>query len=189
MSGDFAAFPLVDHTAVLCGNILADLVLDSLALSLIDHLTLGLGPRGALLLHDGGTLLLVPDAALVIILGGALLLVDGLLDGSGDADALHLGDAVTLLLELLMTLLFNVVGGVTILLVLQSTLLPRDSLLNGFLSDLALALLDIRAQGIRYITALPSGHSFIGCLRYLLAHLLGHLAAHGLSHLLVRVVG
>ena len=189
MSGDFAAFPLVDHTAVLCGNILADLVLDSLALSLIDHLTLGLGPRGALLLHDGGTLLLVPDAALVIILGGALLLVDGLLDGSGDADTLHLGDAVTLLLELLMTLLFNVVGGVTILLVLQSTLLPRDSLLNGFLSDLALALLNIRAQGIRYITALPSGHSFVGCLRYLLAHLLGHLAAHGLSHLLVRVVG
>ena len=189
LSRDLVAFPLVDHAAVLCWNILADLVLDSLALPLIDHLALGLGTGGALLLHNGGALLLVPDIALLVILGGALLLVDSLLNSSGDADALHLRDAVTLLLELLMTLLLNVVGGVAILLVIQRALLPGDSLLDRFLGNLALALLDIRAQGIGHIATLPPGHSLVGCLRHLLAHLLGHLAAHGLGHLLVRVVG
>ena len=187
LSGDLTAFPLVDHTAVLGGNILADLVLDSFALPLIDNLALGLGPRGALLLHHGGALLLIPDVALVIILGGAFLLVDSFLDSSGDADALHLGDAVALFLELLATLLLNVVGVVTILLVFQSALFPGDSLLNRLLGDLALTLLDIRAQGVGHIAAFPPGHGLVSGLGHLLAHLLGNLAAHGLRQLLIRM--
>merc|ERR1719354_1454666 len=150
--------------ALLGGNIFAHFILDSLALPLIDDLALGLGPGGALLLHDGGALLLVPGAALLVELGGALLLMDGLLDSPGKVDALHLGDRVAFLLELLLTFLLDVIGGLAILLELKAAQLAGDSLLDRLLGDLALALLHISIHGL--------GH--------LLADLLGDLAAHGL---------
>ena len=58
--GHPGALSLVDHPALLPGDVVADLLLDSLALPLGDHLALGLSLRGADLLHDGGTLLLEP---------------------------------------------------------------------------------------------------------------------------------
>ena len=58
------------------GDVVVDLVLQSLALLLSDHLALGIGLRGEDLLHDEGALLLEPGGALLILDGGALLLVN-----------------------------------------------------------------------------------------------------------------
>jgi len=85
--------------ALLGGNLFTHLILDSLALPLIDHLALGLDSDGALL-HGGGALLLIPGAAILVKLGGALLLVDDLLDSPGQDDTLHLRDVVTFLLDI-----------------------------------------------------------------------------------------
>ena len=125
--------PLVDNATLLGGNIFTNLILNRLALPLIDDLALSLSPGGALLLHDGGALLLVPGAALLVELVRALLLVDSLLDSPGKVNALHLGDAVTLLSELLAASLLNVVCSLAILLVLEAALLARDVLLNWLL--------------------------------------------------------
>ena len=65
--GNQRTLPVVHNAALLGGNILAHLVLDSLALPLIDDLALGLGPGGALLLHDGRALLLVPEMRTAIL--------------------------------------------------------------------------------------------------------------------------
>merc|ERR1719383_972863 len=178
--GNQGTLPLVDNTALLGWNIFADFILDGLALPLIDDLALGLGPSGALLLHDGGALLLVPGAALLVKLGRAFLLMDGLLNSPGKVDALHLGDRVAFLLELLLTSLLDVIGSLAILLVLEAALLAGDSLLDRFLGDLALALLDISTHGVGDIMALPPGDGVIHGLGNLFAELLGDLAAHGL---------
>ena len=175
--------PLVDNATLLGGNILTNFILNSLALPLIDDLTLRLSPGGALLLHDRGTLLLVPCTALLVKLSGAFLLVDGLLDSPGQIDALHLGDAVALLSELLAALLLDVIGSLAILLVLKAALLARDSFLNRLLGDLALALLDISTDGVGDIMALPPGDGVINSFGNLLADLLGDLAAHWLRRL------
>ena len=79
------------------------------AITIIDGFALGLGPSGAILLHDGGALLLVHGDALLVKLGGAFLLMDGLVDSSGQVNALHLGDRVTFLLKLLLTSPLNVI--------------------------------------------------------------------------------
>ena len=179
--GDQGTLPLVDDAALLGGNIFTHFVLDSLALPFIDHLALGLGPGGALLLHDGGALLLVPGVALLVELVGALLLVDDLLDGPGKIDALHLGNCVALLSELLATFLLDVVGCLAVLLVLEAALLARDSLLNRLLRDLALLFFDISTDSIGDIVTLPLGNCVIDRLRDLLTDLLGDLAAHGIS--------
>ena len=150
------------------------------ALPLIDHLALGLGPGGALLLHDGGALLLVPGAALLVKLSGAFLLVDGLLDSPGQVDTLHLGDTVAFLSELLLASLLNIIGSLAILPVLEAALLTGDGFLNRLLGDLALALLDISTDGVGDIMALPPGDDVIHSLGNLLADLLGDLAAHWL---------
>merc|ERR1719418_497049 len=131
LAGDVLAFllghkrtlPVVDNAALLGGNIFTDLVLDGLALPLIDNLALGLGPGGALFLHDRRALLLVPDITLLVELSGAFLLVDGLLYSPGNVDALHLGNVVALLLELLLASLLNVIGSLTVLAVLEAALL------------------------------------------------------------------
>ena len=172
--------PLVDHAALLGGNILTDLILDSLALPLIDHLALSLGPGGALLLHDGGALLLVPGAALLVKLGGAFLLVDGLLDSPGQVNTLHLRDAVAFLFELLLASLLDIIGSLAILPILETALLTGDGFLNRLLGDLTLALLDISTDSVGDIMALPPGDGIIHGLGNLLADLLGDLAAHWL---------
>ena len=56
---------VIDNATLLGGNVFADLVLDCLALPLIDDLALGLGPGGALLLRHGGALLLVPVTKII----------------------------------------------------------------------------------------------------------------------------
>merc|ERR1711971_897699 len=161
---DSVAFSLVRSGALLTGNIPAFLLWNQGTLPLIDDLTLGLSPGGALPLHDGGALLLVPGAALLVKLIGALLLVDDLLDSPGQVDALHLGDAVALLLELLLAPLLDVVGILAILLVLKAALLTGDSFLNRFLGDLTIALLDISTDGVSNIMALPPGDGVIHSL-------------------------
>merc|ERR1719234_828910 len=56
--------------------------------------------------------------------------MDRLLNSPGKVDALHLGDAVAFLGELLVALLLDVIGSLAILLVLKAALLARDSLLD-----------------------------------------------------------
>merc|ERR1719480_150312 len=106
--------------------------------------------------------------------------MNGLLDSPGKIDALHLGDRVAFLLELLLAFLLNVIGGLAILLVLKAALLAGDSLLDRPLGDLALTFLDISTDGVGNIMALPPGDGVIHSLGHLLADLLGDLAAHGL---------
>ena len=77
--GHDGALPVLDHVALLARDILADLVLDSLALAAGDDLALGDGAGGAHLLHDGLAALLVARVAGLALLGAALLLVHGLL--------------------------------------------------------------------------------------------------------------
>ena len=127
------------------GAILADLVLDNLALPLVDDLALCLGVGGAHLLHDGGALVLVAGGALLVEHSGAFLLVDGLLHGPGHADARLLRHVDALLLGLLVTLLADVGGLLAVLPVLEPALSPGHGLLLGLLRDAALALLDVRA--------------------------------------------
>ena len=107
--------------------------------------------------------------------------MDGLLDSPGDINALHLGDVVAFFLILLLASLLNVICSLTVLAVLEATLLARDGLLDRSLGDLALALLDISANGVGDIVALPPGDGVVHGLGDLLAHLLGHLATHGLG--------
>ena len=64
--GHKRTLPVIDNATLLGGNVFADLILNGLALPLIDNLTLGLSPGGALLLHDGGALLLVPKIRILI---------------------------------------------------------------------------------------------------------------------------
>jgi len=106
--------------------------------------------------------------------------VDGLLDSSGDVDTLHLRNTVALLSKLLATLLLDVVSSLAVLAVLEAALLAGDRLLYRSLRDLALPLLEISADGVGDIMALPPGDGVVDGLGNLLAHLLGHLAAHGL---------
>ena len=124
---------------------------------------------------------LLPGVALLVELGGALLLVNGLLDSPGDADALHLGDVVAFFLILLLTSLLDVVGSLTVLAVLEATLLTGHGLLHRPLGDLALALLDISADGVGYVMALPSGDGVVNGLGHLLTDLSGNLATHWLG--------
>ena len=107
--------------------------------------------------------------------------MDGLLDRPWDIDALHLRDVVAFLLELLLALLFYVISSLTVLAVLEAALLTGDRLLNWSLGDLALALLEISADGVGDIMALPPGDGVVDGLGHLLTYLLGHLAAHGLG--------
>ena len=106
--------------------------------------------------------------------------MDGLLDRPWDIDALHLRDVVAFLLELLLALLFYVISSLTVLAVLEAALLTGDRLLNWSLGDLALALLEISADGVGDIMALPPGDGVVDGLGDLLTHFFGNLAAHGL---------
>ena len=117
----------------------------------------------------------------MVKLSGAFLFMDGLLDRSGQVDALDLRNVVALLSKLLATLLLDVIGSLAVLAVLEATLLTGDRLLDWPLGDLALALLEIGADGVGNIMALPPGDGVVDGLGHLLTYLLGHLAAHGLG--------
>merc|ERR1711910_262723 len=124
--------------------------------------------------------MLVPSVTLLVKLSGAFLLMDGLLYGPGDINALHLGNVVALLLVLLLASFLDVIGSLAVLAVLEAALLTGDRLLDWSLGDLALALLEISADGVGDIMALPPGDGVVDSLWDLLAHLFGNLAAHGL---------
>ena len=109
MLGNPRALPLLDDT----GDVVADVVLQSVTLLLGDHLALGLGLVGADLLRDGGALLLKPGGVLLILCSGALLLVNSSLNSPRHIHTALLWDAVTLFLEQLLTLLLHIAGGLT----------------------------------------------------------------------------
>ena len=88
-------------------DVVLDLVLQSLALLLSDHLALGIGLRGEYLLHDEGALLLGPGCALLILDGGALILVNSSPKWPRHIHTALLRHAVTLVLEDLLTLHIN----------------------------------------------------------------------------------
>ena len=176
--GHKRTLPVIDNATLLGGNVFADLILNGLALPLVDNLTLGLGPGGALFLRDRGALLVVPGAALLVKLSGAFLFMDGLLDRSGQVDALDLRNVVALLSKLLATLLLDVVGSLAVLAVLEAALLTGDRLLDRPLRNLALPLLDISADCVGDIMTLPSGDGVVDSLWHLFAHLLWDLSAH-----------
>ena len=89
---------LIDHRTLLLRNFLTDLVLDSVALPLIDDLALGHGVGGAFLLGHGLALGLEPGRAGLASLGGARFLMESFLDGSWHIDALQFLGIETLLL-------------------------------------------------------------------------------------------
>merc|ERR1712121_180831 len=94
------ALSLVDHRTLFLRDAFTDLVLDSVALPLIDDLALCHRVGGALLLGHGLTLGLVPGGAGLGGLSGARLLMEGFLDGSWHIDALQfLGIEALLLLH------------------------------------------------------------------------------------------
>ena len=80
MLGNPRALPLLDDTALSPGDVVADVVLQSLTLLLGDNLALGLGLGGEDLLRDGGALLLKPGGVLLILCSGVLLLVNSSLN-------------------------------------------------------------------------------------------------------------
>merc|ERR1719300_653746 len=104
--------------------------------------------------------------------------MDSLLDSSWNTDALQLRDTITLLILDGATLFPGILSSFTILSVLNPTLLPRGSLLNGSLGDLTLTLLNIGTNCIRNITALFLCYRFIGGLGNLIANLLRNLSAN-----------
>ena len=120
-----------------------DLILDSLALLLGDHLVQGLGPGGADLLHDGGALLLEPGGALLILDGDALLLVNSSLNSPRHIHTALLRNAVTLVLEHLLALLLLIGGGLTLPL--------RLCVLSWPLGDMTLPLVGVGAHSVRLV--------------------------------------
>ena len=177
---DLRALSFRHNTTLLWGNVFTDLILDSLALLLIDNITLRLSVGGALLLHHGLTFILIPCGTLLIILSRALLLMNSFLNSSWDIDTLQLWDIVALLILNSVALLPGVLSSLTVLPVLDPALLTGDWILNRSLSDLTLTLLDISTDGIWNITALLPGDRLIGSLGNLVAHFLGDLSAYWL---------
>ena len=130
------ALPLLDDAT--------DLILDSLALLLGDHLVQGLGLGGADLLHDGGALLLEPCGALLILDGDALLLVNS----PWHIHTALLRNSVTLVLEHLLALLLRIGGGLTLPLELGPALPLRLCVLSWPLGDLTLPLVGVGAHSV-----------------------------------------
>ena len=161
MLWDLGALSFIDYVTLLGRNILTNLFLDSLALFLVDNLTLGFGICSALLLINRTTLIFKRGAALLIILSGALFFMDSLRNSSGNADTFQLWNIIALLILNGAALLPGVLCSLTILPVLESTLLPGDRLLNRSLGDLTFALLDIGTYSVRNFATLLLGNRFI----------------------------
>ena len=110
-------------------DVVLDLVLQSLALLLSDHLSLGIGLRGEDLLHDEGALLLGPGGALLILDSGALILMNSSPKWPRHIHTALLRNAVALILKHLLTLLLHIDGGLTLPLELGPALLLGLSVL------------------------------------------------------------
>ena len=131
------------------GDIVVDLVLQSLALLLSDHLALSLGLGGADLLHDEGALLLEPGGALLILDSGALLLVNSSPKWPWHIHTALLRHAVTLVLEDLLTLLLHIGGGLTLPLDLGPAVTLGLYVLNWTLGDLTLPLVGVGGHSVQ----------------------------------------
>ena len=179
--GNCRAFPLIHHGTLLLGNILADFILDGVALPVIDDLALGNSVGGALLFGHGLALPLVPGGAGLGSLRGARFLVESFLDGSWDVDTLQFLRIVALLLLHCGTLLAHIIGSGTVPLDLQRTFSSLNLLLDRFLGDLAGSFLDIGTGLVRNIPALLPGHRLVGRLGNLVTDFVGHLTTHRLG--------
>ena len=83
--------------------------------------------------------------------------MNSLRDGPGNVGTGQLGDGETFLFLLSMALLGDIIGGLAILPVGQSALLPLDGLLDRLLGDAAPSLLDISTDLVRDSSALSPG--------------------------------
>jgi len=83
--------------------------------------------------------------------------MDSLMNSSWHVDALQLGNIITLLILNRGTLLPGVLSSLTLLPVLDTAFLARDSLLNRPLSYLTFALLNISTDGVRNISTFLLG--------------------------------
>merc|ERR1719308_15220 len=173
---DFGALPVTDNTTLLGRNILTDLILDSLTLLLVDNLALSFSSSCTFLFINRIALVLIRGCALLVLFSPALLFMNSLCDSSWNTDTLQLRDIVTLLFLHSATLLPGVLSRLTILPILDPTLLTRDRLLNRSLGDLTLALLDVSTDGVWNISTLLLGDGLVGSLGYLIANLLGNLS-------------
>jgi len=175
---DLRALSFVDYITLLGRNILTNLFLDSLALFLVDNLTLGFGICSALLLINRTTLIFKRGTALLIILSGALFFMDSLRNSPWNADTFQLWNIVTLLILNVAALLPGVLRSLTVLPVLESTLLPGDRLLYRSLRDLTLPFLNISTNGVGNIAALLLGDGLIRSLWNLVTDFLGNLSTN-----------
>ena len=178
--GNSRAFPLIHHGTLLFWNILADFILDSVALPVVDDLALCHGVGGALLLGHGLALPFIPGGAGLGSLRGTGFFMESFLDGSGDVDTLQFLRVVALLLLHSGTLLADIIGSGTVPLDLERTFSSLDLLLHRPLGNLAGSLLDIGTGLVRDVSALLLGHRLVGCLGNLVTDFLGHLATHRL---------
>merc|ERR1719342_325946 len=158
---DLGALSFIDDAALLGRNVLTNLFLNSVALFLIDNLALCFSICCAFLLINWTALVFKRGTAFLVILRRALFFMDSLSNSSGHADTFQLWNIVTLLVLNGAALLPGVLCSLTILSVLESTLLPGDRLLNRSLGDLTFALLDISTHSIRDFATLLLGDRFI----------------------------
>ena len=131
------------------GDVVVDLVLQSLALLLSDHLAPGIGLRGEDLLHDEGALLLGPGCALLILDGGALILVNSSPKWPRHIHTALFRHAVTLVLEDLLALLLHISGGLTLPLDLGPAVTLGLYVLNWTLGDLTLPLVGVGGHSVQ----------------------------------------
>ena len=158
---DLGALSFIDDAALLGRNVLTNLFLNSVALFLIDNLALCFSICCAFLLINWAALVVKRGTALLVVLGRALFFMDSLSNSSRHADTFQLWNIVTLLILYGAALLPGVLCSLTILPVLESTLLPGDRLLNRSLGDLTFALLDIGTHSVRNFATLLLGNRFI----------------------------
>merc|ERR1719342_1110818 len=158
---DLGALSFIDNAALLGRNVLTNLFLNSVALFLIDNLALCFRICCAFLLINWTALIFKRCTALLVILGRTLFFMDSLSNSSGHADTFQLWNIVTLLILNGAALLPGVLCSLTILPVLESTLLPGDGLLNRSLGDLTFAHLDIGTHSVRNFATLLLGDRFI----------------------------
>ena len=158
------AFSLIDHRALLLRNILADFILDSVALPVIDNLALSHSVGGALLLGHGLALPLIPGGTVLDSLSGARLLMCSFLDSPRDIDTLQLLGVVALLLLHGGTLLADIICTGAVPLYLKRTFSSLNLFLDRSLIDPAGSLLNISTGLVRNISALLPGHRLVGGL-------------------------
>merc|ERR1719342_816092 len=168
--------PLIDDTAILGGNILTNFLLVSITFILSDNFTLSLSSSCAFFLHHGFTFVFKPGCANLIILDGALLFMLGLSGCPRNIDTLELRNVVAFFILNSATLGAGILSSLAFASELGVTFLARNSLLDGSLGDLTLALLDIRTNSIgNRATLLPCDSLECG-LGDLTANFLGYLA-------------